>query len=58
MHPYIRHVDIDEVAIEKESEFSPSMGQFIFAAQAAYSALERGETLKIFGVGEDGIQSG
>jgi hypothetical protein len=55
---YIRHADIDEVAIEKDSEFSQSMGQFIFAAQAAYSALERGEKLKIFGIGEDGIQSG
>jgi hypothetical protein len=55
---YIRHADIDAIAIKKDGEFNEQMSQFIFAAQAAYASLERGEQLKIFGVGEDGIQSG
>jgi hypothetical protein len=52
---YIRHADIEEVAIAKDREFAHSMNQFIFAAQAAYHAIGRGEVLRSSVLGKTGF---
>lgn len=51
---YTRHADIESFALPERGELEESLGTAVFAAQAAYAALGRGERINVIGVSEEG----
>ena len=54
---YTRHADIEtKVLSQEDPDIAQATSRGIFAAQAAYSALLRGERLQVIGLSEDGSE--
>lgn len=51
---YTRHADIESFALSEDGALRESLASAVFAAQSAYAALGRGETIKVIGVSQQG----